>query len=233
MRALVVTPGTPNRTLDIACAVVGVLALGLGLLTVLSFPLTAELPAGFRTPIIAFEFAAAESDLSYLAGDGAVETANRAKMEAGMRWDMAFPFAYAGFLLLLLLQLAQEGQRLALIGIPFAVLIVPLDINENISLLRIVEALGAGEMAGQLLPDLSRATWLKWGAIAVAIAVLALGLVRRGAYFSAALSGTAALVIVMCWISGSNPLIAETMSLMLSLFFLVFGVKACLKLRVG
>ena len=226
------TPGPSNRTLDIACAVVGVLALGLGLLTVLSFPLTAELPAGFRTPIIAFEFAAAESDLSYLAGGGAIETANRAKMEAGMRWDMAFPFAYAGFLLLLLLQLVQAGQRLALIGIPFAVLIVPLDINENISLLRIIEALGAGEMAVELLPGLHRATWLKWGAIAVAIALFALGLMRTRAYWSAVLSGMAALTIVFCWISGSNPVIAETMSIILSIFFLVFGINSCLKLRV-
>ena len=40
-------------------------------------------------------------------------------------WDMAYPFAYGGFLILLLLQLANSGHSIAWIGVPIAVFITP------------------------------------------------------------------------------------------------------------
>lgn len=222
-----------NKKLDLACALCGILALVLGLITMLNLPLSADLPAGFRTPIIAFEFASSESDLSYLAGNGAEEAANRASMVAGTYWDMAFPVAYSGFLALLLLQLVQRGWKPGWVGIGFAVLIVPLDINENIVLLQIVEALDDGALAGVLLVDLQLATWLKWGAIAVTVAVLGAGLIVRGNYWSGALSGLTALIIGICWLSNSSPVIAELMSLLVSVFFLIFTVRACLATRAA
>lgn len=220
-----------NRKLDIACALCGILALGLGLVTMLHFPQTADLPAGFSTPIISFEFASSESELSYLAGTGVAEVKNRAMMVEGTQWDMAFPFAYAGFLALLVMQLVQAGRRFVLPGVGFAILIVPLDINENLVLLQIIEALEGGVPVGELLADLHRATWLKWGAIAVTAAILAVGLIASGKYWSGALGGLTALAIGVCWVSDSNPVIAELMSAIVAVFFLVFAVRACFALK--
>lgn len=205
----------------------GLATILLGLVMVLTFPMSADLAEGFRTPIIAFEFAKTEADLSFLAGSSEASILNREKMVAGHRWDMGFPFAYAGFIALLLLQLTQRNHHFAWLGIIFAVAIIPFDINENLTLLQITAALENSAPVEALLPGLYIATWLKWGAMGVSIAVLAIGFIASKEYLSATVSSLAALGIAICWASGSEPSITELMSALTFIFFLLLSIKSC------
>lgn len=219
--------GKLQQALLSCSAAAGLLTLLLGLAMVLTFPITADLPAGFNTPVIAFEFAATHADLSYLDGDGQIETANRAAMIAGLKLDMLFPFLYGGFLCFLLARLVAAQHLVALLGIPFSLLIIPLDIRENLTLLAIIEALANTTSLDQLLLDLRTDTWLKWGAIGVAMAVLAIAYAKSRGYWSSALSALAAGSIALCYSSESMPVLAEIMSACVLIFFLFFTVKEC------
>ena len=150
-------------------------------------------------------------------------------MDNGHIWDMGFPFAYGGFIALMLLQIAKRGHRFAWVGVLFAVSIIPFDINENLTLLKITKALGNSASIETLLLELHIATWLKWGALGVSIAVLAVGFAARNEYLSAVVSLLAALGIAVCWISGSEASMAEAMSMIIFLLFLVLSIKACIK----
>jgi hypothetical protein len=224
---------TLQKALLLGSVTTGLSTVLLGLAMVLTFPITADLPAGFNTPIIAFEFAATHADLSYLAGDGLTEADNRAGMIAGLQLDMAFPFAYGGFLFFLLARLVAVRHLIALLGIPFSILIIPLDIRENLTLLAIIDALANTDSLDQLLLKLRIDTWLKWGAIGVAMAALAVACAKNREYWSCALSALAAGSIALCWGSGSMPMLTEIMSVCVLVFFLFFTVKECRLLWSG
>jgi len=211
--------------------VLGIAIIVIGLIMMLTFPVKANLPEGFITPIIAFEFAKTEQDLSYLSGASETQRLNREKMNAGLKWDMAFPFVYGGFLLLLLIQQVISGRRIAWLGIPFAALIIPFDINENLRLLDIISALNRAETTSDILPVLHTATWLKWGAIGLAIGVFSITLVRDKSIWLALLAAATSLSIAGCWVTNSNPYLAEGMTGMLSLFFVIFVLRECVYLR--
>ena len=215
-------------------AIFGMATLGIAAVMMFTFPREAELADGFRTPVIAFEFATTETDLGFLTGSDEAATRNREKMDAGHAWDMVFPFAYAGFIVLLLLSLTQKGYGLGRLGILVALAIIPLDINENLVLLRITEALENGASVQTLLPPLYPATWLKWGALSISMLILSIGFGRSKQYVSATFAALTGLGIAACWFSGTKPAMAELMSLLTSLGFLVLVAGACrqaIKLR--
>ena len=196
-----------------------VISISLAMLSV--FPSDAELREGFKTPIIAFEFAQSNSDLSFLSGDTESSLKNRQAMQDGHRWDMVFPFAYAGYLLILLLIARQDGYRFASLGIPFAVLIVPFDLNENFRLLDILHALELGDVNDKLFLTLFVATWLKWGAITIAICILGSIYLTQRNYFRAAIGICTFVTAAAAFISNSTPLLVEFMGAMVALFLLV------------
>lgn len=203
----------------LATIVLGAVLLGI-------FPSTAELAEGFQTPVIAFEFAKTESDLSFLSGNSELSRLNREKMDAGHSgWDMAFSFAYGGFIALLLLRIKGQGRGFIWLGVVFAVLIIPFDINENLTLLQITSALAGSASTEALLLGLYVATWLKWGAIGASIAILSAGFTIDKNYWSATVSMLAALGIATCWVFNSEPILAETMSKLIFLFFVFFTIK--------
>jgi len=208
----------------VGAAILGSATVILGIIMLFVFPSSAELSAGFRTPIIAFEFARTDADLAFLSGDGATSRLNREMMNAGHRWDMVFPFAYAGFVAMLLLQVTARDQRWLGLAIPVALLIIPFDLRENIILLQITHALDNSDSIERLLAELHFATWLKWGSLGLSIAALSIGLLVEKAYLSALVSAFAALGIATCWVSGSASAIAEGMSAVLFLFFLYFSI---------
>lgn len=217
-------------TIQWATAILATAMLTLGLVLTLIMPFEAELAEGFRTPIIAFEFAQTEADLAFLSGDSAASTLNRDKMDAGHQWDMAFPFAYGLFIALLILPMALVGQRGLLLGVLLAVLIIPFDINENLKLLEITASLRHSVPLGDLLSQLYIATWLKWSAIGLSIAVLGLGLLRAGRYFSAVVAMITATGVAAAFLSGSNPMMTELMSMLVFVCFLYFSISSYITL---
>lgn len=199
----------------------------LGIVMLFVFPLSADLSPGFRTPIIAFEFARTEADLAFLAGSSEISVLNRAKMDAGLDWDMLFPFAYAGFIAFLALQQVCSGRPIAWVGVMSAVLIIPFDLQENFVLLAISSALAESASIQALLLELHVATWLKWSAIGVSVTVLAFGFMARREYFPAGISLLAAMGLVVCWLTDSDAVAAEAMSVLLFLFFISLSLRSC------
>lgn len=198
----------------------GLLTLGLGVILLSILPSQANLSKGFKTPIIAFEFAKTPDDLAFLSGSSASSRHHRTQMDKAHTWDMFFPFAYGGFLALLLWGLLLRGYKAAWLGLPFALLIIPLDILENLVLLDITEALRQGHPAlDPLLHTVHIRTWLKWGAIGTAIGFISFGWYSCKEYISALLGGLVALSVAVCWLSGSYPLLTECMSLSIFAFF--------------
>lgn len=216
---------------ELVAALFGLLTIVLALILLLIFPAKAELAEGFRTPIIAFEFARSESDLSFLSGASEQSRTNRASMDKGHQWDMIFPFAYGGFLFFLLLGLLGSGYKIAWLGVPFALLVIPFDLMENVTLLNITEALQNSSSVEQHLASLHLHTWLKWGSIGMSILFIAIGLLMRKDYASAVLGGIVALSVGVCWVSGSRPALTEIMSLSVSVFFAWFFIKTVLQVR--
>jgi len=147
-------------------------------------------------------------------------------MDAGHSgWDMAFPFAYGGFIAMLLLRIKGQGRGFIWLGVVFAVLIVPFDINENLTLLQVTAALAGSAATEGLLLKLYLATWLKWGAIGASIAILAAGFAINKKYLSASMAVLAAAGVVTCWLFNSEAIFAETMSKLIFLFFVFFTIE--------
>ena len=92
---------------------------------------------GFRTPILAFEFATQASDLAFLQGDAGAEM--RAHMRHVQFLDWFFPLAYAGMAASLFLGLALRGNFLALIGVGLALATIPADWQENAAMNSILD----------------------------------------------------------------------------------------------
>lgn len=129
----------------------------------------APLPAGFMTPVLAYEFAAAETEVATLfeplgQPDG---DAVRAAMDRVNRLDFLYILLYGGFLATFALTCARlTGQRLFLAAAVLAVGIMVADVLENAQLLTMTARLGTQS----LTPYLARLhwfTWLKWGGLAL------------------------------------------------------------------
>lgn len=86
------------RAINYASTACALIALATAIIMSNIFPSRVELPKGFNTPIIAFEFAKTEADIPYLIGSSEFSSSNRQTMRDGHRWEMVFPFAYAGFI---------------------------------------------------------------------------------------------------------------------------------------
>jgi hypothetical protein len=209
-----------------ASAGAGVATMVLAVALLLIFPASAELTDGFRTPVLAFEFAQSEADLAFLTGSSDAAVQHRRQMDHGQQLDMAFPFAYGGLIALYLMALGRQGIKSAWIGAVIAVAIIPADIRENLVMLEITSALAQGDSIGPFLPALWAATWLKWGCIAASMGFLAFGLLSRKAWYGGTLSAVASAAIVLTWLTGAHPIVAETMLLLVSVFFVFFPVHA-------
>ncbi len=200
-------------------SVFGVVTLVLGVIMVAIFPSSANLADGFITPIIAFEFAKTPSDVLFLTGFEAQSIANREMMDAGHQWDMLFPFAYAGFIASYLVVFARQLTLLWL-AVVCTVLIIPFDINENLTLLAITSTLENDADIMALLTNLSLDTWLKWWALAIGLFGVCIGMWQRKHKVTSLAAAAAAGSIAMYWWFSDIAVLAEIMSLLVFLFFL-------------
>lgn len=218
-----------NSKIELTTLIFGLLTLVVAGVMLFNFPLKADLADGFATPIIAFEFAKTAADLDFLTGNADSAVSNRAMMDAGHQWDMLFPFAYAGFIALLIFKLIATDHKWLWPFFLMAVLIIPFDIYENLTLLAITDALAKGDNTADLLATLHIATWLKWGAIALSVGGFALCLLINKRYLGAIVSAAAALSIGLYWMFSSHAQLAELMSVLLSIFFIWFLVVSWLE----
>jgi hypothetical protein len=157
----------------------GLIGLAVILVSVISlivFPQTSPGQIkGFRSPIIAFEFAETDEEINTLFGaDGSPEQAEMVrKMDQGNNLDYLYMLLYSGFLLSFsLLAARQSGQKWVYIGAGLAVLALVGDALENVQLLTITTNLQSSNFL-EALKRLHWFTWLKWGSLALYFLVMA------------------------------------------------------------
>ena len=161
-----------------------VIAVSLSLLFV--FPKEAgTLPAGFTTPILAFEFVQTPQEAQALFDSPSIDQQTLlTAMNRGNRFDYIYLILYPLFLLTFSLKAAQlTGRKMLYAPAALAVLMSIADALENVQLLRIANKLGGGDFSAEL-SALHLFTWLKWGSIATTFLLLAIGYFWQGKLFS-------------------------------------------------
>lgn len=206
-----------------------VIALSMGLTAV--FPAKApNLPDGFSTPIIAFEFiktpveAAAMFVQADEAGRESVNEGLLAAFDLGNRLDYLYMLLYCGFLMKFSLTCARlSGKTYFYIPAGLSLVVLVGDAFENIQLFGITASFRNRPPVRdleRLLECLGWFTWLKWGGIAVLFLTLAPWFWRGGR-----VSKAVGLWGVMCAGLGLaafvyRPVITEIFCLWVGLMFL-------------
>lgn len=185
-----------------------------------------QLPPGFRTPILAFEFARTHGEVEALFGaPGSSERATLVRaMDRGNTIDFLFMVVYSAFLAFFALGVARlAGRRYALVAVvaPLAALA---DCCENLQLFAITSHLGANYE--EALSRLLVFTWIKWGGLAFSLTWLSPFLLRAGGVerVTGVLGATAGLLAVLAALS-RGPW-TEAFSAALSVTFLGLFVVA-------
>lgn len=193
---------------------IGVVTTLVGIYLTLVFPREMGLlPAGMRTPIIAFELARTPTEIENMfggVGDYERDMWKRA-MDAGNKADYVFLVLYGLFFIAFSRALMQAGSKSARVGRAIAALPSAMDAIENMQLLEITKALG-GDYA-EALSRLHLFTWLKWLGIALIFASWVPALWSRGkvARMTACLAGSTVVATVAAYFT--RAVAAELMAL--------------------
>jgi hypothetical protein len=166
-------------------------AMSIGLLAV--FPTKApNMPNGFVTPIIAFEFIETRAEVVAMftqtdnAGRESINAPMLAAFDLGNRLDYLYMVLYSGFLMMFSLTCAKlSGKKYFYVAAVLSLFVLACDALENIQLLGITAYLRSCMMMGDLealLVNLSRFTWMKWGGIAAIFLILAPWFLRGGKF---------------------------------------------------
>jgi len=133
-----------------------------------------SLPAGFFTPIIAFEFIESPEEVYQLFGEkNSRERQDMVRaMDRGNRLDFIYMLLYSSFLFFFSIQCSREmGVKIFYLGALLALIVLAGDFMENLQLLGITSKLQGGIFNGELMA-LKIFTWQKWGGIATIFLVL-------------------------------------------------------------
>jgi hypothetical protein len=210
----------------------GIGALAMTLILSLIGPQRGPLPAGFITPIMAFEFAESETEVRQIFA----LPGSAAAMDRVNRWDFLYMALYGSFLCAFALACArQTGRRYYYVAAMLALLTVAADALENVQLLGITGRLNGDDVDG-LLTRLHLFTWLKWGGLAVYFLLLwpyFRGQTGLGKIIGPAGQLAASLAVLAYFNRG---LLSELFALSVGLMFLLMTVYAwrqILSVRVG
>jgi hypothetical protein len=132
------------------------------------------LPQGFSDPIIAFEFANTEQEISDLFSFEA--KAQHDKFIADMLFGNFFDYAYMIFYSLFLASIIWHNSQIKKIKFIYAfyglVFIIFLgDAFENVFLLKIINAIRLEKEFAAFIPWLHTITWMKWEGLAIVFAL--------------------------------------------------------------
>jgi len=136
----------------------------------------ANLPEGFRTPIISFEFAESNEEVLMMYNYEQQEIKDKFiyDMQLGNELDYIYMVLYTSFLIAFLLWLAKvENKKQIKKMIAIAVIALIGDAFENIFLLTINSAVALSTEFSHWLVYLHIITWIKWFALALIFAGIA------------------------------------------------------------
>jgi len=212
--------------------VTGILGLGTILMTLVMTAIgprpAAPLPAGFVTPVLAYEFATTDADVAALfapIGQPAGEPV-RVAMDRVNRLDFLYIVLYGGFLTTFALVCARATRRpVFLLAAGLAPLIMLADVLENIQLLTITARLGMPDMAANLA-RLHWFTWLKWGGLALWFLLMRPYFLARGS-FGRAIALASFLPLALGVVAFLWPgLVTELFALAIGLLFILLTAYA-------
>jgi len=184
------------------------------------------LPAGFRTPILAFELARTPDEVETMFGPpGSADRASWVRaMDLGNTLDFVFMVLYAAQLAALAAGFARLRGRVFLVSGGLAIAGALCDAAENVQLFAITRSLG-GDYA-MPLGRLRVFTWLKWELLALAIAWLAAPLSRGSATEKVVglMSAAVGVLGAMAYLDRAG--FAETFALFVSMAFIGLWIVA-------
>jgi len=139
-----------------------------------------QAPEGFKSFILAFEFAKTPEEISLLFENFSIENFNFIDM--GIYIDFGFMVAYSLLLAIFFIKSAEIlKQKWLLLGIPLSIVIFFGDFFENIILLKITQIgrFGIDDISlTSLLEKLHFITWIKWGGLALAFIMISIALIK-------------------------------------------------------
>ena len=203
---------------------IGIAVIIMSLILLAVFPAKApELPEGFVTPIIAFEFIQTPEEVYLLFGSQRTEQREMMvhAMDLGNRLDFIYMILYSGFLFALCMNIfRQTHQKLFAAGMVLAAVVLLGDFLENLQLLGITANLDTGDFLGEL-ERLRLFTWQKWGGLCLIFAVLA-PYFFKGRIFSKIIAACAVLTVAAGIIALFNrSVVNEVFSLLVAVMFVL------------
>ena len=186
-----------------------------------------NLPAGFSTPIIAFEFIQNKEQVVAFFKVENVEKYMH-NMHLGNKIDYIFMVIYSVFLFLIANYLYTKTKaRILILAMILAPLACLFDVLENFQIYNIIKDIHAN--LDVLLSDLRLYTWLKWGSLAIIFTIFGMSYLKnRNKWF--ALIAIAPICIMPIAIFSYNT-INEVFSFSVILNFLVAFIFVVLEYR--
>lgn len=137
-------------------------------------------PEGFKSFILAFEFAQTPAETNSLFLNMSEETIKN--INTGIYIDYGFMVMYSLFLILFFIKSAQiSNSKWLMTGIPLTIVIFFGDFFENIFLLKITHIYSSGlneTLLLSILQDLHIITWIKWEGLAIAFLMISVYLFK-------------------------------------------------------
>ena len=192
------------------------------LVLIMEFYLPSEAPEGYKSFVVAFEFARTPAEIQTLFSN--LEPQEIKNIDKANYIDFGFMLAYSLFLGLMFRKAASVFKRRWLLwGVLLSVFIFLADFAENILLLNITKIYLSDskiEILISILKNLQIVTWLKWGGLAVAFVLFFFGMKKNTGLVK--FTGVALLLPfpLAFWALTHNP-VAETWFV-----FSVFGAFA-------
>ncbi|HPS59178.1 MAG TPA: hypothetical protein PK514_13820 [Spirochaetota bacterium] len=183
----------------------GAAVILISIILLVSGPQKADrLPAGFYTPVVAFEFIETHAEVLDLFGNtpSTERTGLAAAMDRTNRIDFLYMLGYTAFLVIFSAACCRNtGSRWCFLSISIALIVLAADAAENIQLLAITAKIDTPDMSLELLL-LHIFTWIKWGGLSAVFLTLIPYMINRGIYgriitavsLCTAFSGTAAFL---------------------------------------
>ena len=138
-------------------------------------------PHGYSSVILAFEFILNQSDLDAVLSP--LSTAQIADLDMVNYIDFAYMVIYSSLLAgVFYITWKMEGLKFLKLGMAFAACALFSDLFENFQLLDLTKMYSSSTTEGldSVMSNLFIFTWLKWGSLAIAMALLVPVLMKRG-----------------------------------------------------
>lgn len=182
-------------------------------------------PEGFKSFIIAFEFAKTPDQILTLFNGLSAD--DLARIDTGTYIDYVFLVCYVLFLIVFISKMIKVfSAKWLLIGIPLSIIILLADVYENVLLLQVTEIYTpiSSDNLTPVLKILHKITWVKWSGLSVLFAFFSIVFLGKNQGTRLEAIVCAIPVLIGFFALSNNPTILSwfTVSIFMVFFVLVF-----------